>query len=101
MCQQLTASQMTLRGALESREGRVETDWQIRQGRRAWAVERTGSLQPRGMAMTIVFGTCASDAKRRASAPGRLAEEVHDDVTRVALIDSSWDEPFIWPWRDV
>jgi hypothetical protein len=46
----------------------------------------------------VVFGRSRSDALRRASAPGRLGEEVCDDVTDARPIDAGWDEPFEWPF---
>jgi hypothetical protein len=94
---------LTLRIAMVSREGKQETDFQIGRGLSAFAVERTNphrhNYRPQ---TTIVFGKSPSDAKRRASAPARLAEEIHEDVTRVARITTGWDEPFNWPtegWR--
>lgn len=88
---------MTLREAMVSREGEAETEHQIRRGLRAWAVERDSVVYHRTQT-AIVFGTCASDAKRRAAAPARLAEESHGDTTRVAPIVSGWDDPLDWPF---
>jgi hypothetical protein len=87
----------SLRSALYSREGVEATDGAIRRELRAWAVERRGTLQPGGRRTTIVFGTCASDAKRRAAAPNRLAEEMYDDVTCVKPIRVGWDDELVWP----
>lgn len=91
---------MTLRQAMISREGDREADFQIGRGLRAWAVERrdlthTGELGRRQT--TIVFGTCRSDALRRAKAPARLCESYHGTDWRLAEITSDWDEPFVWP----
>lgn len=88
---------MTLRDAMSSREGSAEADRQIRRGLRAWAVERRDDTGRRPET-TIVFGTCASDARRRASAPARLGEATAHDATRVLPIASGWDEPFVWPF---
>lgn len=91
---------MTLRAAMRSREGDREAAWQISRGLRAWAVERrdlthTGALgRPK---TTIVFGTCRSDALRRAQAPARLCEPFQGTDWRVAEIGREWDEPFDWP----
>lgn len=87
----------SLRSALYAREGVDATDDAIRRGLRAFAIERRGVLQPGGLRTTIVFGTCPSDAKRRASAPGRLAEEMYDDVTRTKPIRVGWDDEIVWP----
>lgn len=89
----------TLRSAMAAREGEREATRQIQAGRRAWAVERRGALQPRGRSRAVVFGTCLSDAVRRASAPGRLGEEHHDDVTDARPITSGWDQPVSWPFE--
>lgn len=95
------SADMTLRRAMLSRENSREVEFQISRGLRAWAVERRGSIQPRGCATTIVFGKCRSDAIRRAGAPGRLGEEMCDDVTDAQPINAGWDEPFRWPFDAV
>lgn len=92
---------LTLRMAMVSREGERETAFQIGRGLRAFAVERDSPVLGRTV-KAIVFGKSPSDAKRRASAPARLAEECHGDVTRVAPITTGWNEPIDWPvkgWR--
>lgn len=92
---------LTLRAAMVAREGTRETELQIGRGLKAWAVERHGGCQPRGRSTAIVFGTCHSDALRRASAPGRLGEEISDDVTYAEPIAVGYDEPFAkcdWPF---
>lgn len=90
---------LTLRHAMTSREGDRETDFQIGRGLSAWAIERRGGLQPRGLSRAIVFGTCRSDALRSASAPARLGEEMHDDVTDARKIETGWDEEIVWPFE--
>jgi hypothetical protein len=90
---------MTLRRAMVSREGERETEHQIARGMRAWAIERRGLIQPRGCATTLVFGRSRSDALRRASAPGRLGEEIADDVTDAREVTSGWDDAVIWPFE--
>lgn len=97
--QQQPTSSITLRRAMQSREG--DADYQISRGRRAWAVERrdvtyTGDLQERPQT-AIVFGTCRSDALRRAQYGARLGESHHGTDWRLAEITSGWDEPFVWP----
>jgi hypothetical protein len=87
---------LTLRMAMVSREGERETAFQIGRGLRAFAVERDSPVLHRTV-KAIVFGKSPSDAKRRAAAPARLAEECHGDVTRVAPIATGWDEPIQWP----
>jgi hypothetical protein len=91
---------MTLRESMRSREGAGEADRQISRGLRAWAIVRSGDrARPQ---TAIVFGTCRSDALRRASAPSRLGEELHHERTRAEAITSGWDEPIQWPipdWR--
>lgn len=88
---------MTLRMAMVSREGERETAFRIGRGLRAFAVERESPCLHRTNT-AIVFGKSPSDAKRRAAAPARLAEECHGDVTRVAPITTGWDEPIQWPF---
>ena len=92
---QAATPRSSLRSSLYYREGVEATDEAIRRGLRAWAVEREGY----GLRETaIVFGRNASDAKRRAAAPTRLAEEYGSQTTRVAEITSGWDdESFVWP----
>jgi hypothetical protein len=90
---------LTLRHAMTSREGDRETAFQIGRGLSAWAIERRSSLHPGRPRTTIVFGTCRSDALRRASAPARLAEEIHNDVTDARRIETGWDEEIIWPFE--
>lgn len=91
---------ITLREAMVSREGDREAEFQIGRGLQAWAVERrdltyTGDLgRPQ---TTIVFGTCRSDALRRAQAPARLCESHMGTDWRAAPIDADWDCPFEWP----
>lgn len=87
---------MTLREAMHAREGHGEAERQIKRGLRAWAVERDTPLYRRPET-ALVFGTCASDALRRAASPARLGEGVHGDVAYAAPIASGWDEPFDWP----
>lgn len=87
---------ITLRAAMIAREGEAETKFQISRGLSAFAVERESPCLHR-TDKTMVFGKSPSDAKRRASSPARLAEECDGDVTRVARIKASWDEPFDWP----
>lgn len=88
----------SLRRALYVREGIDETDRQIGRGLRAWAIERNrGRLRP---STTIVFGTCRSDALRRASAPARLGEEIHGETTDARRIVADWDtSSFAWPFE--
>jgi hypothetical protein len=91
---------ITLRHAMHSREGAAEAEFQIDRGVRAWAVERrdvTHTGEPGRRQTTIVFGTCRSDALRRAKAPGRLCEAHHGTDWRVAPIDVDWDAYFDWP----
>lgn len=92
---------MTLREHMHGREGRREAERQIARGLRAWAVERVTPLVSTATAFcretTIVFGTCRSDALRRASAPARLGEGVDGDITTAAEITSGWDSPVVWP----
>lgn len=76
-------------------EGPAETERQIARVLRAWAVDRRGPYMP--TETLIVFGTCRSDAVRRASSPARLGEGVHGDETRATRILSGWDEPIEWP----
>jgi hypothetical protein len=85
----------TLRMAMVSREGEHETAFQIGRGLRAWAVERT-TFHDRRLTL-LVFGTCRSDAVRRAASPARLGEECHGDVMRAEPVASGWDEPIVWP----
>jgi hypothetical protein len=88
----------SLRRTLYEREGVEATDDAISRNLHAWAVERqTGSPGYRQRQTAIVFGRCASDACRRAAAPGRLGEETACDVTRAAPIVGGWDEPVRWP----
>lgn len=77
-------------------EGDAETERQIARGLRAWSVQRV-SPALHGRDWLTVFGTCRSDAIRRASAPARLGEEIHGDVTTAVVIASGWDEPIVWP----
>lgn len=86
----------TLRGTMYCREGEKATEFAIGLGLRAWAVERTGEYRHRAVT-AIVFGKSRSDALRRASAPARLAEEMHNDVTTAVEIMSGWDSPVVWP----
>jgi hypothetical protein len=87
---------VTLRAAMHSREGVRAAEDAIRRGLRAWAVERESPVLHRRL-RTIVFGGSPSDAGRRASTPGRLAEELDGDVTTVAEITSGWDAEIVWP----
>lgn len=83
---------------MHGREGERPAEDAIRRGLRAWAVERyTGSPGYRHRETAIVFGRNRSDALRRASAPARLGEEIHGDVTYATRIASGWDEPITWP----
>lgn len=84
----------SLRAAMYSREGVEATDFAIRRGLQAWAVERSGWPV---VQRVIVFGRSRSDALRRASAPARLGEQIYGDVDTAAVIASGWDEPFAWP----
>lgn len=86
----------TLRDVMYAREGRDETERQIRRGLRAWAVERRSPCLHRTGAIAV-FGTGPADAKRRAAAPARLGEGVEGDTVEVAEIVSGWDEPLDWP----
>lgn len=88
----------TLRALLHSLEGVEAAENAISRGLRAWAVERwTGSPGYRRLMTRTVFGTCVSDAKRRASAPARLGPEIDSDETVAAPILSGWDERIVWP----
>lgn len=91
---------MTLRRAMESREGTRPTEDAIRLGLRAWAVERIDydyKGEPRRPLTAIVFGTCRSDGLRRAQTPARLCEPSHDTTWRVAEITGGWDAEVVWP----
>jgi hypothetical protein len=87
---------VTLRDAMRAREGADRAEFQIGRGMRAFAVERESPCLHR-TDTAIVFGRSPSDAKRAASAPARLGEGCHGDVTRVAPIVAGWDEAVAWP----
>lgn len=94
-----TAKPGTLRAAMHTREGVEEAERQIAMGRFAWAIERWrwgchGDLYRCDTA--VVFGKSRSDALRRASSPARLGEEQAGDCTITAVVQSGWDEPFVW-----
>jgi hypothetical protein len=84
----------SLRHAMYVREGVDETDRQICRDLRVWAVERFDWHRPE---TAMVFGTCRSDALRRAQAPARLGESFAHTQWRVGQITSGWDEPVVWP----
>ena len=86
----------SLRATMYSREGVDATDDVIRRGLRAFAVERF--VFNRGRETAIVFGTCVSDALRRASAPARLGFACYGDDTRALPIEGGWDDPVAWPF---
>jgi hypothetical protein len=86
----------TLREAMYAWEGGPETERQIGRGLRAFVVERESpALHCRRTA--VVFGTCQSDAARRAASPTRLGRELDGDITRASEIALGWDEEFVWP----
>ena len=97
--QRASAPVGSLRATMYSREGVDATDDAIRRGLRAFAVER--SVSNRGRDTGIVFGTCVSDALRRASAPARLGFACYGDETRALRIEGDWDEPVVWPFQGV
>jgi hypothetical protein len=85
---------MTLRQHMHALEGRAHAEWAIGHGFQAWAVERlTGSEGYRVTKHTAVFAKSRSDALRKASAPARLGEECHTDVTEAVRIAAHWDDP--------
>jgi len=87
-------STITIRQAMESREGAAAVAFAERRGLRVWVVERFDWHRPE---IAMVFGTCRSDAVRRAQAPARLGESYANTEWRTAEVVGKWDEPFVWP----
>lgn len=85
----------SLRACMYVREGVDETDRQISRGLRVWAVARFDA--PHYPETAMVFGTCRSDALRRAQAPARLGGSFQGTQWRVAEIVGDWDGPVVWP----